>query len=35
MNFSAWGVTQLAIRFPEESTIRVVGEKVLPRLRSR
>lgn len=34
MNFSRWGITQLALRFPEEATVRMVGEKVLPKLKS-
>ena len=33
ISLSQWGITQLAIRFPEESTVRAVGEKVLPKLR--
>lgn len=33
--FATWGITQLAIRFPEEETIRAVGTQVLPRLRER
>ena len=34
LEFSRWGITQLALRFPEESTVRAVGELVLPRLRA-
>jgi 5,10-methylenetetrahydromethanopterin reductase len=33
LSFAEWGITQLSIRFPEESTIREVGTKVLPVLR--
>lgn len=32
--FAAWGITQLAIRFPEAATIDAVGQQVLPRLRA-
>ncbi len=35
LNFSRWGITQLSLRFPEEATIRAVGETVLPRLKAR
>jgi alkanesulfonate monooxygenase SsuD/methylene tetrahydromethanopterin reductase-like flavin-dependent oxidoreductase (luciferase family) len=35
IDLSRWGITQLAIRFPEEATVRAVGENVLPRLRER
>ncbi len=35
IKLSHWGITQLAIRFPEEATVRAVGEKVLPKLRMR
>jgi 5,10-methylenetetrahydromethanopterin reductase len=34
IRFSEWGVTQLAIRFPEEATVRAVGAHVLPKLRA-
>jgi 5,10-methylenetetrahydromethanopterin reductase len=34
IDFSRWGITQLALRFPEEATVRAVGNKVLPKLRS-
>jgi len=35
IELSRWGITQLAIRFPEEATVRAVGRKVLPRLGER
>jgi len=33
LKFADWGITQLCMRFPEESTIRAVGAEVLPNLR--
>lgn len=35
LNFAKIGITQFAIRFPEEATIRAVGDCVLPALRAR
>jgi 5,10-methylenetetrahydromethanopterin reductase len=32
--FAQWGITQLALRFPDEDTIRAVGRRVLPGLRN-
>lgn len=32
--FARWGITQLALRFPDEATIRAVGRCVLPPLRN-
>ena len=31
--FASWGISQLAMRFPEEETVRAVGSAVLPKLR--
>ncbi|HXJ78135.1 MAG TPA: LLM class flavin-dependent oxidoreductase [Candidatus Methylomirabilis sp.] len=31
--FASWGISQLAMRFPEEDTVRAVGQAVLPKLR--
>ena len=33
LELSRWGITQLALRFPDESAIRAVGERVLPRIK--
>ncbi|HEY7115900.1 MAG TPA: LLM class flavin-dependent oxidoreductase [Tepidisphaeraceae bacterium] len=33
--FASWGISQLALRFPEEDTVRAVGAAVLPKLRRR